>query len=409
MKIAVIGGGAAGMCAAITAAELGGDVTLYERNERCGRKLGITGKGRCNVTNDCTRDEFLANVPRNPRFMYAAFSRFSPQDVMSWISEMGVPLKVERGRRVFPVSDRAGDVVMALVRRMRALGVREIHARVNDIISEPSGGFRVVSGSHETGFNRVILATGGCSYTGTGSSGDGYEFARRIGHSIVEPRPSLVPLVSPGRLCPSMQGLSLKNVALTVLECESGRRLYNDFGEMMFTHFGMTGPMVLSASAHMQDIAPGKYEISIDLKPALDAQTLDARLLSDFSKNINRDLENAISGLLPQKMIGPFIVKCGIDPKKKINSVTRTERAAIAACLKDFRVPVSGTRPIEEAIVTSGGVDIREISPKTMESKLCTGLYLAGELIDVDAFTGGYNLQIAWSTGRLAGESAVSD
>ncbi|MCQ2354371.1 MAG: NAD(P)/FAD-dependent oxidoreductase [Clostridia bacterium] len=414
IKVAVIGGGAAGMMAAAAAARAGAAVTVYERNGSgmLGRKLGITGKGRCNVTNDATRDEFLENVPRNPRFLYAAYAAFPPQDVMAYFESLGVPLKTERGRRVFPVSDKASDIVDALKREVRASGCHVVGARVRGIKKEKENNgsgerFDVDAGDRSGVFDRVIICTGGLSYPRTGSEGDGYRMAESFGHTVTELVPSLVPIVCPGGLCPSMQGLSLRNVGLKIVEKNSGKVAYEDFGEIMFTHFGLTGPMALSASARLHDIVPGKYEAQIDLKPALDMQTLDARLLSDFSKYKNRDFQNSLSGLLPQKMIEPFVGMTGIPADLKVNSVTREMRKRIAECLKCFMVPLSGLRPVEEAIITSGGVSVREIDPKTMESKLVPGLYFAGEIIDTDAYTGGYNLQIAWSTARLAGLAAA--
>lgn len=408
VTVAVVGGGAAGMMAASTAARSGASVTLFERNGQgmLGRKLGITGKGRCNVTNDATRDEFLENIPRNPRFLYTAYASFSPQDVMAYFEGLGVKLKTERGRRVFPVSDKASDIVDALKRELKDSGCRIVGARVRKI--EPTDdGFDVDAGNKGGRFDRVIVCTGGLSYPRTGSDGDGYRMAEEMGHTVTELAGSLVPIVCPGGLCPSMQGLSLKNVGLKIVEKSNGRVIYEDFGEIMFTHFGLTGPMALSASARLRDIAPGKYEAHIDLKPALDLPTLDARLLSDFSKYKNKNFSNSLSALLPQKMIEPFVIMTGIPGDEKVNSITREQRRRIADCLKCFVVPLSGLRPVEEAIITSGGVSVREIDPKTMQSKIVPGLFFAGEIIDTDGYTGGYNLQIAWSTARLAGLAAA--
>ena len=405
--VAVIGGGAAGLMAAITAAESGATVTMLERNDRLGKKLRITGKGRCNLTNDCDRNEFLANVPTNPRFLYTALARFSTADTKDFFEGLGVRLKTERGKRVFPQSDRASEVVSALERRCRELGVHILHKRVQNIITQDGRATGVMTSDSVIDADAVIVCTGGRSYSVTGSDGDGYRFAERLGHTVIAPTPSLVPIVSKGRLCPSMQGLSLKNVSLRIVNTENGRTVYEDFGEMMFTHFGLTGPLILSASAHLSDIASGKYEARIDLKPALDERTLDARIRSDFDKYRNRDLINALSDLMPQKMIEPFIGLCGIDPRKKIHSVTREERARMVKTLKSMTVPLHGFRPIEEAIITRGGVSVKEISPRTMESKLVKGLYFAGEVLDVDAYTGGFNLQIAFSTAVVAGENAA--
>ena len=406
-RVAVIGAGAAGMMAAITAAEAGAEVTLFERNDRVGKKLRITGKGRCNVTNNCDNNEFLTNVPTNPRFLYASLSRFSTADTMAFFEDTGVPLKTERGKRVFPVSDRAADIVSAMEKRCREAGVTLVHRRVRGLVIEDGSVVGVRYGDGEENFDAVIVCTGGRSYSMTGSDGDGYRFATEAGHTVTPLHPSLVPLVAEGKLCASLQGLSLKNVSLTIKLAPSGKAVYEDFGEMLFTHYGLTGPLVLSASAHLSDIAPGKYEAYIDLKPALDEKTLDARILSDFSKYQNRDLINALDDLLPQKMIAPYIGLCGIDPRKKVNSITREERETMVRVLKGIRVKLIGFRPIEEAIVTRGGVSVKEIDPKTMQSKLVEGLYFAGEVLDVDAYTGGFNLQIAFSTATVAGSSAA--
>lgn len=407
--VLVVGGGAAGMMAAIAAAGEGAEVLLVEKNDRLGRKLRITGKGRCNVTNDCDRNTFLSNIPTNPRFLYGAFAGFSNGDTKAFFEGLGVPLKTERGNRVFPVSDRAEDIAAAMERECGRRGVRIRRGIPVTGIAASDGrvtGVRLQGGDLLPA-RAVIVATGGVSYPLTGSTGDGYRFARAMGHRVTEILPSLVPLTSPGTLCPSMQGLSLRNVGVKVVRRENGRTVYGDFGELMFTHFGVTGPTVLSASAHLADIAPGVYEMQIDLKPALDRQTLDARVLSDFAKYRNRDFANALGDLLPQKMIPAFVTVCGVPGDKKVNEVTKAERAAVVETLKCFRVPLDGFRPIREAIVTRGGVSTKEISPKTMESKLVRGLYFAGEVIDVDAYTGGFNLQIAFSTGFAAGRSAA--
>ena len=406
-RVAVIGAGAAGMMAAITAAESGADVTLFERNDRVGKKLRITGKGRCNVTNNCDNNEFLSNVPTNPRFLYASLSRFSTADTMAFFEGAGVPLKTERGKRVFPISDRAADIVSAMEKKCREAGVTIVHRRVRGLIIEDGRVCGLRYGESEEDFDAVIVCTGGRSYSMTGSDGDGYRFATEAGHTVTTLYPSLVPLVAEGKLCASLQGLSLKNVSLTIKLAQSGKAVYEDFGEMLFTHYGLTGPLVLSASAHLSDITSGKYEAVIDLKPALDEKTLDARILSDFSKYQNRDLINALDDLLPQKMIAPYIGMCGIDPRKKVNSITREERERMVRILKGIRIKLTGFRPIEEAIVTRGGVSVKEVDPKTMQSKLVEGLYFAGEVLDVDAYTGGFNLQIAFSTATVAGTSAA--
>lgn len=395
------------MMAAITAAQYGADVTLYERNAQLGKKLRITGKGRCNVTNDCDLNEFLSNVPTNPRFLYAALSSFSTADTRSFFESLGVPLKTERGKRVFPVSDKAADIVHAMEKKCLQCGVKTVFRHVCGLLLRDGAVCGVRTDVGEDLFDRVIVCTGGKSYPRTGSDGDGYRFAQEAGHTVTDLRPSLVPLVADGTLCASMQGLSLKNVALQITELATGRCVYSDFGELMFTHFGLTGPTVLSASAHLSDICPKKYEARIDLKPALDEKTLDARLLSDFAKYRNRDLMNAMNDLLPQKMILPFLRYCRADLHKKVHSVTREEREEMVRALKSFRIPLHGLRPLDEAIVTRGGVDVREIVPKTMRSKLVSGLYFAGEVLDLDAYTGGFNLQIAFSTAVLAGTDAA--
>ncbi len=408
-QVAVIGGGAAGMMAAISAADAGAEVTLVERMRFCGVKLAITGKGRCNVTNDSTLEEFLLNVPTNPRFLYSALNAFSTADTMDFFESAGVPLKVERGKRVFPVSDKAKDIVRALTDACRERGVETVFGRAERIILE-NGRVRGVTVSGELiECDAVIIATGGKSYPRTGSDGDGYRFAKELGHTVVTPRPSLVPITSGSSICPELQGLSLRNVALKITKEGSDKAVYEDFGEMMFTHFGLTGPMVLSASAHIPDIVPNKYEAHIDLKPALDEKMLDNRILSDFSKYHNKDFMNSLDDLLPRKLIPVIIRLSGIPERKKVNSITKAERASLVRVIKDLRVSLSGFRPIDEAIVTKGGVSVKEIDPKTMESKLCRGLFFAGEVIDVDAYTGGFNLQIAFSTGVLAGKSAAND
>lgn len=405
LRIAVIGGGAAGLMAAGRAAELGADVTLYERNRTTGKKLLITGKGRCNVANACDIPTFINNVMTNPRFMYTALSRFSPEDSMAFFEGRGVALKVERGNRVFPASDKSADIVMALRGYIAEHSVRVVNARVLDILPEGDM-ISVLTSERKVPFDRVILATGGKSYPLTGSTGDGYEFAKRLGIAVTPQHGSLVPLECEEWYCRAMQGLALRNVGVKASD-ESGKVVYDDFGELLFTHFGISGPTVLSMSAHLADIGKKRYTVSIDLKPALDEATLDKRLLSEFAKYGNRNFDNSLSDLLPKKMIDVFVKLSGISPVKKVNEITKEERRRIASLLKDFRVTVKRTRPIDEAIVTAGGIDVRGINPKTMESKQYEGLYFAGEVIDVDAYTGGFNLQIAFSTARLAAESAV--
>lgn len=402
--IAVIGGGAAGMMAAIAAAQRGADVTLIEQNKICGKKLLITGKGRCNITNACPTEDIFRNIPTNPRFLYSAVYSFSNYDTVDFFEQSGVSTKVERGERVFPQSDKAASVADALVRKMRSLGVIILHGKADKILTD---GERVTGVSAEgkaVAASAAILATGGKSYPRTGSDGFGYGIAEKLGHSITKLRPALVPVETFEDTKPIM-GLSLKNVTLTVTD-RSGKKLHSELGELLFTHFGLSGPLVLSASSHMGS-EPEKTIVEIDLKPALSEQKLEQRILRDFLKYINKDFRNALSDLLPQKLIDTVIARSEIDPFKKVNSVTREERRRLVSVIKRLSFTVKRYRPIEEAIVTSGGVSVREINPKTMESKIVKGLYFAGEIIDVDAYTGGFNLQIAFSTGHLAGESAA--
>ena len=404
-KIVVVGGGAAGMMAAISAAERGAAVTLLEPGERLGKKLNITGKGRCNVTNNADAATLLANVPRNGKFLYSVFSRFDGRDAMAFFEGLGVPLKTERGSRVFPVSDRSFDISGALERRLRKLRVAIVRDRAAALETE-NGAVIAVTGEKGTyPAQAVILATGGVSYPATGSTGDGHRMATQAGHTVTALRGSLVPLLAPA--CAPLQGLSLRNVGLTVLE--NGKKIYTDFGELLFTHFGVSGPLVLSASAHMRHFEKKAYRLLIDLKPALDEQTLDKRLVADFTKYANHDFCNALNDLLPQKLIPVFVERSGVDPHRKVHDLTRQERRAVLELLKDWTVDIQGPCPVEQAIVTSGGVKVGEIDPKTMESKIVKGLYFAGELIDVDAYTGGFNLQIAWATGRAAGRAAAED
>ncbi len=403
IKIAVIGGGAAGMMAAGTAALYGADVYIFERNKFLGKKLAITGKGRCNVTNNCTNQEFLENVTKNPRFLYAALNEFDTESTISFFENLGVRLKTERGKRVFPVSDKASEIVTAMKEYSKTAKI--IYEKVKACRKNQDGSFMLVADKDYI-FDKVIIATGGKSYPLTGSDGNGYKLAMKLGHRVTELIPSLIPLLSSSPLCERMQGLSLKNVAIDIKD-KNEKTLYHDFGEMMFTHFGVTGPMILSASARIRDSIPEDLTLYIDLKPALDEKTLDSRLLCDFRTNTNKDFVNSLAALLPSKMIMPFIELTGIPPHKKVNLLTREERKTVLQSLKSFKIPISGFRPIEEAIITSGGIDVKEIIPGTMESKIQKGLYFAGEIIDVDAYTGGFNLQIAFSTGYLAGKSAA--
>lgn len=408
-KVIIIGAGAAGLMASVSAARAGADVTIIERNERPARKVMITGKGRCNVTNNCSLiNDLIANVPTNGRFLYSAFTRFMPIDTMEFFENEGVELKVERGNRVFPVSDKAVDIVDALNNASQRSGAKRIQGRVTQIITSEG---RVCAVKTEDGreleCDRVIVATGGKSYSVTGSTGDGYILAESLGHTIVEPKPSLVPLVAHEGWCSDAQGLSLRNVEITVYDKESYKEVYSEFGEMLFTHYGVSGPLILSASTHMHDLGKKQYEIYIDLKPALSFEQLDQRVQKDFLEFANKNLINSLGKLLPQKLI-PVIVKLsGIKPTTKTNQVTKEQRHTLVNLLKSLKVTAIAFRPIDEAIVTSGGIKTSEINPKTMESKLINGLYFAGEVIDVDAYTGGFNLQIAFSTGHLAGESAA--
>lgn len=405
-KVIVIGAGAAGLMASGVAAEEGAEVLLVERNDRPARKVMITGKGRCNVTNNCTMiNELIANVPTNGRFLYSAFSRFMPIDTMEFFEDMGVPLKVERGNRVFPESDKAVDIVDALNSFSQDGGAKRVKGRVTELVikNDTVRGVVLEDGT-EYEADAVIIATGGVSYPLTGSTGDGYTLAKQAGHTVTDLKPSLVPLVCHEGFCSELQGLSLKNVAISVIDTHSFKEVYKDFGEMLFTHFGVSGPMILSASSHLNDIIPRRYEIHIDLKPAVSYEQLDKRIQRDFLENNNKNFINALDSLLPKKLVPVVVRLCGIKPATKVNQITKEQRGNLVNLLKDLKVTVLRYRPIEEAIITSGGVSTKEIDPKTMESKLCKGLYFAGEVIDVDAYTGGFNLQIAFSTGRLAGE-----
>ena len=406
-RVLVIGAGPAGMMAAGTAGENGCDVLLLERNQKNGRKLMITGKGRCNVSNNCkTVQELIDNVPGNGRFLFGAFSKFMPSDLVDFIESRGVPLKVERGNRIFPVSDKAADIVDCFVSYAQKHS-RRIEGRAMELIIESGEvrGARLESGEVLSA-DKVIIATGGLSYPATGSTGDGYALAKQAGHTVIDTAPSLVPLEIHEGFCSDLMGLSLRNTAIKLIDTKrSDKVIYKDFGEMLFTHFGVSGPMILSASAHIRDMQPGRYRISIDLKPALTPEQLDMRILRDFSENTNKNFINALDALLPKKLV-PVIVKLsGIPLNMKVNQITKEQRAKLVSLLKNLTVTVTGFRPVDEAVITRGGVSTKEINPSTMESKLVKGLYFAGEVIDVDAYTGGFNLQIAFSTGRLAGIS----
>ena len=406
--VIVVGGGAAGMMASITAARRGASVLLLERNEYTGQKLRITGKGRCNVTNDCGPDDVVKNTPNGGKFLYSAMNAFPPSRTVEFFESLGVPLKTERGARVFPVSDRAQDIVDALREAMNKAGVEQRRARVKAVTTENGVVSGVDTDSAHYRAGSVILCTGGASYPATGSTGDGYAIAQKLGHTVVEPKPSLVPLVEDGDICSRMCGLSLKNVTVSVYD--GGKRpLFSEMGEMLFTHFGLSGPLTLSASAHMRDFAGRKYTFVIDLKPALDEKKLDQRILRDFEKYANRDFSNSLSDLAPKLMIPVLVELSGIPAEQKVNSVTREQRRELVSLFKNFKIGILGPRPISEAIITSGGVALGEINPKTMQSKLVPGLYFAGEIIDADAYTGGFNLQIAWSTAVCAGSSVCPE
>lgn len=402
-KIAVIGGGAAGMMAAIIAVKCGADVTLFEKNNKLGKKLAITGKGRCNITNNCSPDEFMNNVPVNPKFLYTAINNFTPNDTIDYFETAGVKLKTERGNRVFPVSDNAFDIVDAMRRQCKCKIIKE---KVNSLIINNDKISGLTTDNADYMFDKVIVCTGGKSYPLTGSTGDGYKFAKQAGLEVTSLNPSLVPIEVVESWCKELQGLSLKNVSVNIIDNHSGKQIFNDFGEMLFTHFGLSGPIILSASAHMNNIVNCKYSVIIDLKPALDEKTLDNRLLSDFSKYINKNFSNSLDDLLPKKLIPVIIKLVGIDSYKKVNTITQEERRTLLNLIKRLTLTVKRFRPIDEAIITSGGVAVGELNPRTMESKKVVGLYFAGEVIDVDAYTGGFNLQIAFSTAYTAALAA---
>jgi predicted Rossmann fold flavoprotein len=406
-------GGPAGMIAAVTASENGNEVTILEKMENIGKKLLITGKGRCNITNSADMEEFMKNIPENSKFLYSSFNKYTNQDIVSFLKKQGVETKVERGGRIFPVSDKAQDVLEAFKRRLKELKVQiRINFEVAKILTE-DGNVTGIEGKNGEKIlaDKVILATGGKSYPVTGSTGDGYRMAKMLGHTVTELKPSLVPLTTSGNsriLCQQMQGLSLKNVAIKIKN--ENKIIYEDFGEMLFTHYGVSGPVILSASAILiryknidELLKENKIKLYIGLKPALDEEKLDNRILRDFEELKNKQFKNSLDKLLPRKMIEPIITLIGISPEKRINEITKKERRKIVKVLKNFELTISGFRSIEEAIVTKGGISIKEINPKTMESKIINGLYFAGEIIDLDAFTGGFNLQIAWSTGYSAG------
>ena len=413
MKVIVIGGGPAGMMAAITSAEQGNDVVLIEKNRVLGKKLSITGKGRCNITSSLNIDEFIKNTPGNGKFLFSAFNSFTNKDIIDFIENYGIKTKVERGNRVFPVTDKAQDVVNCFIKKLKALNVSIcLNTLVKDILIDNDNKAIGVRTNNETlKADKIILATGGKSYPLTGSTGDGYKFAKKLGHTITELKPSLVPLVTyEAEMHKTLQGLSLKNVEIKLVDISKNKEIYNDFGEMLFTHFGVSGPIVLSASSHLvrykniKELLENKQiKLLIDFKPALSKEKLDQRILRDFEEEKNKSFKNSLDKLLPQKLIPEIVNKSNIDPNKKVNSITKEERENLLSILKQFEVTIKDFRPIEDAIITAGGISIKEINPKTMESKIINNLYFAGEIIDVDAYTGGFNLQIAYSTGYVAG------
>ena len=416
MKVIVIGGGPAGMMAAITSAESGNKVILLEKMERLGRKLLITGKGRCNITSSLPIDEFIQNTPGNGQFLYSCFKNYTNQDIIQFLKSQGLEVKEERGNRIFPVTDKSLDVLECFKKRLKELNVEIFYnIKVTDVIQKKEQEKLQVKTEDNKLFeaDKVVLATGGKSYPVTGSTGDGYELAKQLGHTITTIKPSLIPLTAKKEdleLCKELQGLSLINVSIKLIDTSKNKTIYEDFGEMLFTHWGVSGPIILSSSAHLlryknveELLSKGQIELSINLKPALTAEKLENRLLRDFEAQKNKEYKNSLNDLLPKKLIEPIIMLSGIDREKQVNSITKQERKNLVSLLQDFRIKISGFRPIEEAIVTSGGISTKEINPKTMESKIVHGLYFAGEIIDVDAYTGGFNLQIAWSTGYTAG------
>lgn len=401
-SVIIVGGGASGLMAACAALDCGHTVTLFNKHKQLGKKLLITGKGRCNVTNNCSFDEFFENIPNNSRFLYSAFSNFSNYDTMDFFESGGTPLKTERGNRVFPVSDKSFDILAVFEKKLKNK-VNFIYKEVTALILEDGVCIGVKANDEKYYADNVIVATGGLSYPNTGSTGDGYRFAKSVGHTVTTLSPSLSALISNDKYCADLMGLSLKNVSVTLFE--NDKKIYTDFGEMIFTHFGVSGPIILSASAHIKDFKKYSYRISIDLKPALDSSKLDERILRDFSENLNKDFSNSLNKLLPSKMI-PVIIKLSeIPPNTKVNSVMKVQRENLLNLIKNFPVSLCDFRTIDEAIITRGGISVKEINPKTMESKICPHLFFVGEVLDLDAYTGGFNLQIAFSTGVTAAKS----
>lgn len=406
--VIVIGGGAAGLFSSILSARMGKSVLILEKNKILGKKLLITGKGRCNVTNNCDTETVLKNIPRNPKFLYSAMYSFSPNDTMRFFEELGVALKTERGNRVFPISDDAKDIVRALSDEINRLGITVINKKVTKLIIDDNSIIGVKCGDEEFLSDNVIVSTGGKSYPNTGSTGDGYEFASSVGHTITDIKPSLVSLETKQDFPKDLMGLSLRNVTLSLFEEGKKKALYSELGEMLFTHFGISGPLVLSASAHITDFIKKNYYILIDLKPGLDEQALDRRILRDFSDNPNRNFSNALKKLLPLKIIPIIIELSGIEEDEKVNNISKEKRKKLVMLLKNLRIDIKGFRPVDEAIITRGGINIKEINPSSMESKFISGLYFIGEVLDVDAYTGGFNLQIAFATANLAAQSIES-
>ena len=400
--VIVIGGGAAGLFSSILLARKGKSVLLFEKNKILGKKLLITGKGRCNVTNNCDAETVLNNIPRNSKFLYSAVYSFLPSDTMCFFESLGVPLKTERGNRVFPVSDSASDIVKALCDEVNKLGVTVINKKVTKLITNNNKVIGVKCSDKDYFSNSVIVATGGKSYPKTGSTGDGYKFAENAGHTVTDIKPSLVPLETKQSFSRRLMGLSLRNVTLSLWESGKKKSVYSELGEMLFTHFGVSGPLVLSASAHINSIENNNYYILIDLKPALDEKALDKRILRDFSDNPNRNFSNVLKGLLPSKMIPVMIELSGIDGDEKVNNITKEQRKKLIGLFKNLRLDIKGFRPVDEAIITRGGVSTKEIDPSTMESKLISGLYFVGEVLDVDGYTGGFNLQNCWAGAYLS-------